>query len=122
MSLKPFTIWCAPRSARASGADVAQIGATLYQQTRHQQLRAFIATERDATFDRGLGQCAFDGTQHDVFHHVNVGLRHIGGIADGLQPSFCAVMTHWGRAHNGTARRFKFANAGGVKRMDGGHD
>ena len=27
-------------------------------------------------------------------------------------------MAHWRRAHNGTARRFKFANAGGVKRMD----
>ena len=120
MGFEPLAVGIAPDGARAGAAHIAQIGAAFHQQAADQQLRAFVAAERDAALDRRLRQRALDRGQEAVLGGVDLRLADIGGGADGLQPGFGAVVTDRRRADDGAAGDFELAHAGGVEGVDRG--
>ena len=118
---EPFGIVLAPRGGGAGRAHIAHIGAAFNQQTGHQQLRAFIAAQGDAAFDRLGREHAAHGAQGLVAGEVDFGLGHTHAVTNGLQPVVGALDAHRRRTHDGAACGLELADAGGVERVNGRH-
>ncbi len=117
--LEPFDVVCVPLGGRTGRAHIAHIGTAFDEQTAYQQLRAFVATEGDATRNRLLHQEPTHLREGLVARHIDLRLRDASGLANVLQPVLCAFQTHRGRTHHRAARSLEFAHAGGVERVDG---
>ncbi len=71
-----------------------------------------------------IGACderGLDRGKQPVLRRVDVRAWDVAGLADRFEPGRRAIVTDRGRADHLPARRFEFANAGGVEGMDGRH-
>ena len=119
---EPFAVGIRPLRARGCSADVRHLGPAFDQQARHQQLRAFIARNRDAALDRHLFDCAAAGRNHRVLHAVDLRLRQAERVAQRLQPGSRAIRADRSRTDDRAAGGFEFADRGGVEGVDRGDD
>ena len=92
---EPFAVGVRPAGSRQGGADIAQVCAALDEEARNEQLRAFIARQRDPSTDWLGRQGGSNGAAEHVARSVDLCGRHIGGVANGFQPGICAIETDW---------------------------
>jgi hypothetical protein len=90
MGFEPLAIRV-EKAFRAGGADIAHIGAAFDQQPRDQQLRAFIARERDAALDRAPDSAPRMAGKWRSWPHRSLSGATPQALADGLEPGIGAV-------------------------------